>query len=111
MEDNNFPSLALLVFARMYLLRYTQLLGLLEHDILACHQLLGIDEPPPLRVNPSIKPQARASDLRWLGYPLMFLVLGWLTSDRLTKQLSIDPLLQKLGWQRKPVPRYHSTEC
>jgi len=103
MEDNNFPSLGAPVFARMYLLRYTQLLGLPEHDILARYKALGIDEPPPLRVNPSIKPQARASDLRWLGYPLMFLVLGWLTWTG-SQQLSIDPLLQKLGWAEEPVP-------
>jgi len=96
MESDDFQSLGAPVFARMYLLRYSQLLGLPEHDILARYKLLGIDEAPPLRVNPSIKPQARSSDLRWLGYPLVFIVLGWLSWTG-SQQFSVDPLLQKLG--------------
>ncbi|MEZ5589808.1 MAG: helix-turn-helix domain-containing protein [Gammaproteobacteria bacterium] len=102
MEDNNFPSLGAPVFARMYLLRYTQLLGLPEHDILARYKALGIDEPPPLRVNPSIKPQARTSDLRWLGLSADVSCAGLVNLDRLATAVHRS-LLQKLGWAEEPA--------
>ena len=96
LENNNLQALGAPVFVRMYLLRYAQLLDLPEHEILARYKALGLDEPPPLRVHRSIKPQAKTSDLRWLGYPVVFIVLGWLIWSG-SQQVSIDPLLSKLG--------------
>ena len=96
LENNNLEALGAPVFVRMYLLRYAQLLDLPEHEILARYKSLGLDEPPPLRVHRSIKPQTKTSDLRWLGYPVVFIVLGWLIWTG-SQQISIDPLLSKFG--------------
>lgn len=96
MESDQFDTLGAPVFVRMYLLRYAQLLDLPEHEVLARYKALGSHEPPPLRINPSIKVEKRSNDLRWLGYPLTFLLLGWLIWTG-SQQVSINPLLEKLG--------------
>jgi cytoskeleton protein RodZ len=78
LETDNFQALGAPVFIRMYLLRYGELLGLAEHDVLGRFKALGIDDPPPLRVAHPLRSQTRSSDLRWLSYPAAFALIGWL---------------------------------
>lgn len=78
LEADNYQALGAPVFIRMYLLRYGELLGLEEHEILGRFKALGIDEPPPLRVAHPMNSQPRTSDLRWLSYPAAFALIGWL---------------------------------
>lgn len=78
LENDNFKALGAPVFVRMYLVRYAELLGLAEHEVLGRYKQLGIDQPPPLRPAHSVQPQTRASDLRWLTYPAGFALVAWL---------------------------------
>lgn len=78
LENDNFKALGAPVFIRMYLVRYAELLGLPEHEVMGRFKALGIDQPPPLRVSHPVQSQTRASDLRWLAYPAVFALVGWL---------------------------------
>ena len=80
LEEDAFQQLGAPIFVRGYLSRYARLLGLAEQEILARYKQLGISEAPPLRVEGSIKPQAKISDrgVRWFSYLLVMAVLGWL---------------------------------
>lgn len=80
LEDNAFEQLGAPVFVRGYLSRYARLVGLDEQQILERYRQMGIDEPPPLRVGRSIKPQAKMTDtsVRWFSYLLILAVVGWL---------------------------------
>ncbi len=78
LETDNYPALGAPVFIRMYLLRYGELLGLAEHEVLGRFKALGIDNPPPLRVADTLRPQAGSGDLRWLSYPAALALIGWL---------------------------------
>ncbi|MFO1350222.1 MAG: helix-turn-helix domain-containing protein [Gammaproteobacteria bacterium] len=71
LETDDYKALGAPVFARMYLLRYSQLLDLPEHEVLARYKALGLDEPPPLHVAHPIRPQTRMRDIRWISYPLV----------------------------------------
>ncbi len=78
LENNQFKALGAPVFVRMYLVRYAELLGLPEHEVLGRYKQLGIDQPPPLRLSHSTQSRARAGDLRWLSYPAGFALVAWL---------------------------------
>lgn len=78
LENDQFKALGAPVFVRMYLVRYAELLGLPEHEVLGRYKQLGIDQPPPLRLSHSTQSRARAGDLRWLSYPAGFALVAWL---------------------------------
>ncbi len=78
LEADNYQALGAPVFIRMYLLRYGELLGLAEHEVLGRFKALGIDDPPPLRVAHPMNASSRSGDLRWLSYPAVFALIGWL---------------------------------
>lgn len=89
LEENEFQRLGAPVFVRGYLTRYAHLLDLPEEEVLDRYKRLGISDPPPLRVSPSIKPQAKMSDtgVRWISYLLVFGIiayLGWLGLDQVS---------------------------
>ena len=77
-ERNDFKTLGAPVFVRNYLKRYAQLVKISEDEILEQYKQLGYDELPPLKVARSIKPQTKMSDIRWLSYPLIVALVGWL---------------------------------
>ena len=78
-EEDAFDQLGAAVFVRHYLKRYAELLGLPPEKIIARYQALGIDHPPPLKVNHPVKPKSHIGDLRWLFYPLVILLIFWLS--------------------------------
>ena len=89
LEANDFDRLGPPVFVRGYLMRYSELLGLPERDILERYKMVAPRDPPPLRVSPTIKPQARMGDaaVRWFSYLLILGVvayLGWLGLEQVT---------------------------
>ena len=77
-ERDDFKTLGASVFVRNYLKRYAQLTRLSADEILEQYKQLGYDELPPLKVARSIKPQTKMSDIRWLSYPLIVALVGWL---------------------------------
>ena len=77
-ENNDFKTLGAPVFVRNYLKRYAQLTRVSEDELLERYKQLGYDELPPLKVARSIKPQTKMSDIRWLSYPLIVALVGWL---------------------------------
>ena len=77
-ERDDFKALGASVFVRNYLKRYAQLIRIPEDRILEQYKQLGYDELPPLKVTRSIKPQTKTSDIRWLSYPLIVALVGWL---------------------------------
>ena len=77
-ERDDFRTLGAPVFVRNYLKRYAQLTRISEDEILERYKQLGHDELPPLKVTRSIKPQTKTSDIRWLSYPLIVALVGWL---------------------------------
>lgn len=78
LENEDFQRIGAPVFTRSYLKRYATLLGLPADTVLAQYQQLGADELPTLKVTRSIKPQAKMSDIRWISYPLVVVMVGWL---------------------------------
>jgi len=79
LEDDDFQRLGAPVFARNFLVRYARLLELPEPDILERFRELGLDEPPPLKVERPIQRQARMTDVRWLAYPVVVVGVLWLS--------------------------------
>jgi cytoskeleton protein RodZ len=77
-EADEFQQLGPPVFVRGYLSRYAELLGLPEQRVLERYKQLGVDEPPPLRVAPGMKSQTGIRNIRWLSYPLILALIGWL---------------------------------
>lgn len=79
LEEDDFQHLGAPVFTRNYLLRYARLLELPEDEILDRYRQMGLDEPPPLKVERPIQRQARMTDIRWLAYPVVVVGVLWLS--------------------------------
>jgi len=79
LEDDDFQQLGAPVFARNFLVRYARLLELPEQEILERFRQMGLDEPPPLKVERPIQRQARMTDIRWLAYPVVVVGVLWLS--------------------------------
>ncbi|HXH02504.1 MAG TPA: helix-turn-helix domain-containing protein, partial [Candidatus Competibacteraceae bacterium] len=77
-ENDDFSALGAPVFAKGFVQRYARLVGVPEQEALERLRRSVRSEPPPLRVTHHVKPQAKSSDLRWLTYPLVLLLVGWL---------------------------------
>lgn len=114
LEEDAFQQLGAPIFVRGYLSRYARLLGLPEQEILSRYKQLGISELPPLRVEGSIKPQAKISDrgVRWFSYLLVLAVLGWLGVQQVVTHFesstnaspSVTPLLTTPVAPAPPTP-------
>lgn len=92
-ENDALEQLGPPVFVRNHLKRYAQLLGLSEQEVMERYRTLGIDAMPPLKVAHPIKQQTRITDLRWISYPLIAIVviwLGWLGLERLSSHLAFS---------------------
>lgn len=79
LEEDDYEHLGAPVFARNFLLRYSRLLELSEADVLERWRQMGLDEPPPLKVERPIQRQARMTDMRWLAYPVVVVGVLWLS--------------------------------
>ena len=93
LESNLLEQLGPPVFVRNHLKRYAQLLNLPEQEVLERYRALGLDSLPPLKVAHPVKQQTRVTDLRWISYPLIAIVviwLGWLGLERLSSHLAFS---------------------
>ena len=98
LENDQYRALGAPVFVRMYLVRYAELLGLPEHQVLARYKALGVDQPPPLRVaHPSGGHGEHGADPRWLAYPAAFALIGWLG-------WMVSQQLPQLAGEPEPLP-------